>query len=355
MITHRRIPYPGSRRPTTPRALCALLFAGLLASTTAVHAAAGWSLVWADEFDQADGAAPDPAKWVFDLGGNGWGNNELQTYTDRRQNSRIEAGKLVIEARKESFTGGDGIARGYTSARLKTLGKAAWALGRVEARIKVPQGQGIWPAFWMLGTNFPSAGWPTCGEIDIMEHIGREPATVHGTIHGPGYSGGRGIGGGLTLSNNVPVAADFHLFAIEWEAGRIRWFMDNRLYFTATTASLPSGAPWVFNAPQFLLLNLAVGGSWPGNPDPTTVFPQRYEVDFVRVYARTNTPGAWLQMRPGGGQVEIAWPGDFPHGRLLTLASLNQPWQDVPLLGTRRQGWFVQPATPGFYRLAWLP
>lgn len=332
-----------------------LLLAACLMPPTPAPAANGWSLVWADEFDQPDGSAPDASKWVFDLGGGGWGNNELQTYTNRRENSRIEDGKLIIEARKETFTGSDNIRRDYTSARLKTLGKASWTLGRIEARIKLPRGQGIWPAFWTLGTNITTVGWPTCGEIDIMEHIGREPATVHGTIHGPGYSGGNGIGGGTTLSNNAPVAAEFHLFAIEWEAARIQWFMDNRLYFTVTPARLPGGTNWVFNAPQFLLLNLAVGGGWPGNPDATTVFPQRMEVDFVRVYARTNTSGALLQIRPSEGQVEVAWPGEFPHGRLLTLASLNQPWREVPLLGARRQGWFVQPAEPGFYRLAWLP
>jgi beta-glucanase (GH16 family) len=260
------------------------LTAGLLSLATTASAAPGWTLVWADEFDQPDGTAPDAAKWVFDQGGKGWGNNELQTYTDRRENARIEGGRLVIEARKETFTGTDGVARDYTSARLKTLGKAGWAYGRIEARLQVPQGQGIWPAFWMMGTNFPATGWPRCGEIDIMEHIGREPFKVFGTVHGPGYSGGQGISGSLTLSNRV--AADFHRFAVEWEAGRIRWFVDDQAYFTVTPASLPSGAKWVFDAPQFLLLNLAVGGGWPGNPDATTQFPQRLEVDYIRVFAR---------------------------------------------------------------------
>lgn len=327
----------------------------LVASLPTGSAAVGWTLVWSDEFAQADGSAPDPSKWVFDQGGNGWGNNELQTYTDRRENSRIEAGRLVIEARKETYAGSDGRTRDYTSARLKTLGKAAWNLGRIEARIQVPRGQGLWPACWMLGTNIVSAGWPNCGEIDIMEHIGREPTMVHGTIHGPGYSGGNGIGGAVTLINNQAVADAFHLFAIEWETNRIRWFLDNQLYFTVTPASLPSGKSWVFDRPQFLLLNLAVGGSWPGNPTATNVFPQRLEVDYVRVYARTNTAAALLQMRPGASQVEVAWPGEFPHGRLQTLARWGQPWRDVAVLGNRRQGWFVQATPPGFYRLAWLP
>jgi beta-glucanase (GH16 family) len=332
--------------PTFAVALTAL-------ASPAATSTPGWSLVWSDEFEAADGSAPDTAKWAFDRGGNGWGNNELQTYTDRRQNSRIESGRLILEARKETFTGSDGISRSYTSARLKTLALASWTLGRVEARIKVPRGNGLWPAFWMLGTNFPTAGWPACGEIDIMEHIGRQPAKAYGTIHGPGYSGGSGIGGSTALTNAV--ADEFHLFAVEWEAARIRWFLDNRLYFTAAPSSLPSGAAWVFNKPQFILLNVAVGGNWPGNPDATTVFPQRMEVDFVRVYARTNTSAAMLHLRRADGQVEVSWSGEFPHGRLLTQANLGQVWRDVPLLGSRRADWFCQPATPGFYRLAWLP
>jgi len=257
---------------------------------------AGWRLVWADEFQQADGSAPDPAKWVYDLGGGRWGNNESQTYTDRRANSRIESGNLIIEARKESLTDTKGVKWNYTSARLKTLGKASWTFGRMEARIKVPKGQGIWPAFWMLGTNIVTVDWPTCGEIDIMENIGREPSTVHGTIHGPGYSGGGGIGGGSTITNRV-LADDFHLFAIEWEPKRIQWFLDNRPYFTVTPASLPAGKKWVFDQDQFFLINVAVGGDWPGKPDATTSFPQRMEVDYVRVYARTNAsspPGRQL-------------------------------------------------------------
>lgn len=313
----------------------------------------GWTLVWADEFEQADGSAPDASKWVYDLGGGGWGNNELETYTDRRENSRIQTGKLVIEARKETYRGPDNITRNYTSARLKTLGKASWTMGRVEARIQVPRGEGIWPAFWMLGTNIPTAGWPNCGEIDVMENIGREPAIVHGTIHGPGYSGGQGIGGGLT--NAAPLADDFHLYAMEWDPGRIRWYFDNRLYFTVTTNSLPRGTVWVFTQPQFILLNLAVGGNWPGSPTTNTVFPQRMVVDYVRVYARTNPPRADLQMRRRGADVEVAWPGEFPHARLLARAAWGTVWQDVRLPGTRQAGLFVADVTPGFYRLSWLP
>jgi beta-glucanase (GH16 family) len=205
----------------------------------------------------------------------------------------------------------------------------------------------------MLGTNITSAGWPTCGEIDIMENIGREPNVVHGTVHGPGYSGGNGIGGGVT--NAAPVADDFHLYAIEWEAARIRWFMDNKLYFTLTPANLPGGAQWVFDHPHFFILNVAVGGAWPGNPDGTTVFPQQMEVDYVRVYAATNAAPPALQMRKTTTQVEVVWPGEFPNGRLLMTPGWGQPWQDVVLAGTRQQGSFVHPAAPGFYQLALLP
>ncbi len=246
----------------------------------------GWTLVWADEFDQANGSAPDAARWVHDLGGSGWGNNELQTYTSRTNNARVVDGSLVIEARQETYSGADKITRNYTSARLKTQGKSAWTYGRIEARLKLPRGQGIWPAFWMLGANLAPAGWPACGEIDIMENIGREPGVVHGTIHGPGYAGGDGIGGSRTLPNGAALADDFHRFAVEWETNRLRWYLDDQPYFTVTPASLPTGKRWVFDQPQFILLNLAVGGNWPGVPDASTVFPQRLLVDYVRVYAR---------------------------------------------------------------------
>jgi beta-glucanase (GH16 family) len=154
-----------------------------------------WQRSWSDEFDSADGSRPDPSRWVYDPGGNGWGNEELETYTDRAENSRIEGGALVITARAEKFTGADGFPRDYTSARIKTLGRFSQLYGRFEARIKIPRGQGIWPAFWMMGVNIDTRGWPDDGEVDIMENIGREPTTVHGTFHGPGYSGAGGIGG----------------------------------------------------------------------------------------------------------------------------------------------------------------
>ncbi len=251
------------------------------ASSATAELAGGWKLVWSDEFKQPDGSAPDPAKWGYDTGGTGWGNNELEYYTSRTNNARIEGGKLIIEARKENFGG-----KNITSARLLTKDKLSWTYGRVEARIQIPRGQGIWPAFWMLGTNIDSVSWPKCGEIDIMENIGREPCKVHGTVHGPGYSGDDGIGGPVALPDGVAVADDFHVFAVECEPDRIAWFMDGRQYFSITPARLPKNARWVFNQPKFLLLNLAIGGGWPGYPDNTTTFPQRMVVDYVRVYEK---------------------------------------------------------------------
>jgi beta-glucanase (GH16 family) len=220
-----------------------------------------WTLVWADEFTQADGSLPDPSKWGYDTGGGGWGNNELEYYTSRTNNVRIENGQLVIEARQESYLGSS-----YTSASLKSQGKVSWAYCRIEARIKIPRGQGLWPAFWTLGTNITSVNWPMCGEVDIMENIGREPNLVHGTAHGPGYSGSGGIGGPCPLPAGA-YADDFHIYAVEWTTNQIKWFVDGQQYFSINPASLPNATNWVFTRPQFVLLNVAVGG--PGRVIPT--------------------------------------------------------------------------------------
>ena len=182
-------------------------------------------------------------------------------------------GMLIIEARKEAREG-----REYTSARLKTEGKKTFTYGRVEARMKLPYGKGMWPAFWMLGGN----SWPDTGEIDIVENLGREPSIAHGTIHGPGYSGAAGPAGSYTLPGSAAFSDDFHLFAIEWESNAIRWYVDDTLYSTKTPADI-SGKTWVFDHGFFIILNLAVGGEWPGNPDGTTVFPQRLLIDYVHV------------------------------------------------------------------------
>jgi len=243
----------------------------------------GWRLVWSDEFDGPAGSTVDSTKWTFDLGNNnGWGNGELEDYTSRTQNAALDGnGDLVITARKESLGG-----QMYTSARLLTQGKATWTYGRFEARIQIPKGQGIWPAFWMLGDNIGTAGWPTCGEVDIMENIGREPTLIHGTMHGPGYSGGNGIGGPASLPGNAAYAAAFHVYAVEWEMNNIRWYVDGTQYFATTPASIPAGTSWVYDHPFFVIMNVAVGGGFPGNPDGTTTFPQTMVVDYVRVFQR---------------------------------------------------------------------
>lgn len=251
-----------------------------------------WDLIWSDEFDAPDGSPVDEANWEHQIGGNGWGNAELEYYTDRVENSYIENpsgnnGVLVIKAIKEEYEG-----RLYTSARITTRGKFEQTYGRFEVRAQIPYGQGIWPAIWMLGTN---AGWPFCGEIDVMENIGKEPTLVHGTIHGPGYSGAKNIGQPFSLPGEVRFADDFHLYAVEWEPNIIRWYVDNEQYFEVTPASLPQGTKWVFDHPFYMLLNVAVGGGWPGRPDDTTVFPQTMKVDYVRVYAR---PGGWPTATP---------------------------------------------------------
>jgi beta-glucanase (GH16 family) len=245
-----------------------------------------WVLVWSDEFDGASGAGPDQTKWNFDIGGGGWGNNELQSYTSRTQNAFLDGeGNLVIKAINERFSGPDRIARNYTSARLLTKGKFTIKFGRLEARLKIPFGQGIWPAFWMLGNDIDSAGWPTCGEIDIMENIGREPSIAHSTLHGPGYSGASPLTGSFTLPGGQRYTDDFHVFVVEWETDEIRFFMDGNLYHTRKTSDIPAGRRWVYDHPFFIIMNVAVGGNWPGSPDASTTFPQSMLVDYVRVYS----------------------------------------------------------------------
>jgi len=257
------------------------------ASPTPTPTPGPWVLAWSDEFDGAAGAGVDRSHWTFDVGGDGWGNDELETYTDRTRNASLDgSGHLVILADRERHTGPDGKARDYTSARLKTQGLFAQAYGRFEARIKIPYGQGLWPAFWMLGADIESVGWPTCGEIDVMENVGFEPSTVHGTFHGPGYSGADGPGAPFSLPPGTRFADDFHVFAVEWEPSAVRWYVDDTLYETRTPADIPAGTKWVFDHPFFVIMNVAVGGSWPKAPDATTVFPQKMLVDYVRVYSR---------------------------------------------------------------------
>jgi beta-glucanase (GH16 family) len=279
------------RRWSVKLGCCALV--GLIPALPHYSQPQTWALVWSDEFDGPAGSSPNPDKWKFDIGGGGWGNNELESYTSRTDNAFLDGnGRLVIKAIKEKHTGPDGIARDYTSARLLTAGKFTVRFGRIEARIKLPLGQGIWPAFWMLGDNISTVGWPNCGEIDIMENIGREPSISHGSLHGPGYFGGNSITATYTLADAQRLSDDSHVFSLEWGPNVVKFFLDGNLYQTRTPADVPEGGLWVFDHPFFLLLNVAVGGSWPGSPDDTTVFPQTMVVDYVRVYADQNLAGA---------------------------------------------------------------
>lgn len=245
------------------------------ALTSAEDAQPG-DLVWSDEFEGAFGDAPDPAHWNHETGDHGWGNEEWQDYTDSRANSALDGeGNLVITARQEDHGG-------YTSARMTTQNNIEHAYGRIEARIQLPSGQGIWPAFWMLGADFPETEWPHSGEIDIMEFIGSDTDTVHGTVHGPGYSGGGGVGASYQHPSGGSFADDFHVFAVDWEPGSLTWSVDGVAYNTITPDDV--GGDWVFDQEFFMILNVAVGGQWPGYPDQSTQFPQEMKVDYVRVY-----------------------------------------------------------------------
>lgn len=275
-------------------------------AVTLLDAPAGppdWRLAWSDEFDAPAGTSPDWSVWTPELGDGtangipGWGNGELQAYTDQPENVAHDGeGRLVITARESGAEAPpcyyDEPCR-YTSARLITQGALEIRYGRIEARMKLPAGAGLWPAFWLLGNDIGEVGWPASGEIDVMENIGREPSTVHGTIHGPGYSGGDAVGRPFRLPANARFADDFHDFALEWEADELRWYVDGVLYSTLTPADLPRGAAWVFDHPFFVILNVAVGGAWPGPPDASTVFPQSLVVEHVRVFEAADRAERW--------------------------------------------------------------
>ena len=242
---------------------------------------------FADEFTGPSGKSFDGSKWSAEVGGGGWGNEELQFYRKELENARLDGnGNLEIRAiplqTNSDLTCWYGRCR-FSSSRLITKGKFSFRYGRVEARIKVPEGEGVWPAFWMLGEDIDKTGWPNCGEIDIMEFIGREPYTVYGTVHGPGYSGAGGIGRSISLPAQRKVSSDFHIFAVEWSEGQIKWFLDGKQFGSVSRNDLPTDAKWVFDRPFFIILNFAVGGKWPGSPGSTTRFPQSMLVDYVRV------------------------------------------------------------------------
>jgi beta-glucanase (GH16 family) len=238
-----------------------------------------WTQVWGDEFNGPAGSGPNPSKWTFDLGAKGW-NQELEDYTDSRENVFLDGrGHLVIRAIRSG-------AGKYTSGRIKTQGLYEVQYGKIEARIRIPRGQGIWPAFWMLGRPVPASEWPEPGEIDVMENVGKEPSIVHATVHGPGYSGDKGITAARILPGGEKFADKFHVYGVEWSVNSIDFFVDRKAYAKVTRASLPAGTTWVFDKPFFLLLNVAVGGTWPGNPDLSTHFPQSMLVDWVKIWKR---------------------------------------------------------------------
>lgn len=242
-------------------------------------------LVWSDDFNGPAGGAPDPTKWQAVSGGNGWGNDELEYYTPRPANVSLDgAGHLAITARQETYTGADGVTRNYTSARIQTKSLFQTRYGTIEARIQLPVGQGLWPAFWMLGSNIDAVNWPACGEIDVMENIGSDPFTAHGTIHGPDTATGAAYGLGAPVRSPTSLAAAFHVYGITWSPNAISFSLDGSTYETRTPSSLTGGQRWVFDQPFYLLLNLAVGGTWPGSPDSSTPFPATMLVDWVRVY-----------------------------------------------------------------------
>ncbi|MFJ8887774.1 ricin-type beta-trefoil lectin domain protein [Streptomyces sp. NPDC102402] len=302
-------------------------------SARTAAAAAPTALTFSDEFDGAAGSAVNGAKWQIETGDN-VSNHERQYYTAGRNNAVLDGqGNLVITARKEN-PGNYQCWYGrceYTSARLNTSGKFTTTYGRVESRMKIPRGQGIWPAFWMLGADIGSVGWPNSGEIDIMENVGFEPGTVHGTLHGPGYSGSGGVGAGYSLPGGQAFADAFHTFAVDWSPNAITWSVDGTVYQRRTPADL-GGKQWVFDKPFFVILNLAVGGYWPGDPDGSTAFPQQLLVDYVRVSTDSGQPS-------GGGPVTGIG------GKCLDVPSANSangtPVQLYDCNGTAAQRWTV--------------
>lgn len=238
----------------------------------------GRATLWADEFDGPLNSSPNPTRWGYDIGTD-WGNAQLEYDTARPENVSLDgAGHLRITARQESYLGSN-----YTSGRITTRAFFAQAKGRFEARIKLPVGQGIWPAFWLLGDDIGTVGWPACGEIDIMEYRGQEPNKLIGSLHGPGYSGGNPLTAIYTL-NGSTFDSGYHVFAVEWETGKITWLVDDVPYQVRTPSNVPTGGRWVFEHPFFVILNVAVGGNFVGAPNGSTSFPQTMLVDYVRVY-----------------------------------------------------------------------
>jgi beta-glucanase (GH16 family) len=335
----------GTRRPALLAvALTAALSwlpatAGTAAATPAptphTAAAQAATVAFQDDFDGPAGAAVDGGKWNTETGDN-VNNHERQYYTSGNHNAALDgAGHLVITARRENpanYQCWYGTCQ-YTSARLNTSGKFDAQYGHVEARMKIPRGQGMWPAFWMLGQDIGQVGWPNSGEIDVMENVGFEPGTVHGTIHGPGYSGSAGIGAPYSLPGGAAFADAYHTFAVDWAPDSITWSVDGTVYQHRTPADV-GGNQWVFNKPFFLILNLAVGGYWPGDPDGNTAFPAQLLVDYVKV-----TTGADSQ--PGGGTGTITGLAGKCVDVQAAATANGTPVQLYDCNGTAAQQWTV--------------
>ncbi|WP_329125600.1 ricin-type beta-trefoil lectin domain protein [Streptomyces sp. NBC_01465] len=330
--------FPHSARRLLLAALSALALATALAvptgSTASATTAQAAAVTFSDTFDGPAGSAVDGSKWQIETGDN-VNNHERQYYTSGNKNAALDGqGHLVITARQENPSNYQcwyGTCQ-YTSARLNTSGKFTSTYGHVEARMKIPRGQGMWPAFWMLGSDIGQVGWPNSGEIDVMENVGFEPSTVHGTIHGPGYSGSAGIGAGYTLPGGQAFADAFHTFAVDWAPNSITWTVDGTVYQRRTPADA-GGNQWVFNKPFFLILNLAVGGYWPGDPNSSTTFPQQLVVDQVQVSTSDTTPPATAGTITGiGGKCVDVAAGSTANGTAVQLYDCN---------GTTAQKWTV--------------
>jgi beta-glucanase (GH16 family) len=321
-----------------------LLLLSLLAGATSRIHAASPVLIWSDEFNQTASSGPDGTKWIYDLGTgepSGWGNSELETYTDSRTNSFVAAdpgaidGKaLVIRAAKSGS--------GYTSARIKT--RDTFQYVRLEARARIPSGAGCWPAFWAIGGNIDMVGWPACGEIDVMEWIGKAPSRIKGSLHAPGFSANHSLNADFFLPNGATYSEGYHVFAADWYPDEIVFSMDGVVYEDRKKADRPSGSKWPFDHPFQVILNFAVGGGWPGPPDSSTVFPQEYRVDYVRVYALPAIP-----------PTDLVWPPSAPSNpisRSEDPGMVSLSWTaPSATFGAPLTGYILQRASdPGFKR-----
>ncbi len=311
-------------KPATPscRRLSTSAFtyplACLVVAVAALHASPppNYTLNWSEEFNEGIGTAPTSAYWSYDTGGGGWGNNELETYVSDLEHCQVVADTNATDGSALQILSTYD-SRGYESARIKTVSKVTPTYGFIEARIRIPYGQGIWPAFWMLGQDSTKGTrWPACGEVDIMENIGKQSewSINHGSSHSPNHSAGNALTASYTLPSGQYFKDSYHLFQLQWSQNKLAWYVDGILYETRTTVDTGTD-PWPFNLPFFFLLNTAIGGNWPGNPDSTTVWPQRMLVDYIRVYNYTPpsvpaAPSGLSALTTGANNVNLTWTAD---------------------------------------------